>query len=80
MVRQAAGTHLGQLFLGFSRLPAARSAVDPKGVTTVRWTDVRFAGGTFTLDQQGPRTSPFTATVRIGPGGTVIEEFLGTNR
>ncbi len=80
VVQQASGTHLGQVFLGFSRLPAARSAVDPKGVTTVRWTDVRFAGGTFTLDQQGPRTSPFTATVRIGPDGMVIEEFLGTNR
>ena len=76
----AADTHLGHVFLGFSRLPAARTAVDPHGVTTVRWTDMRFAGGTFSLDQQGPRTNPFTATVRIGIDGKVTEQFLGANR
>ena len=79
-VRTAAGTHLGQVFLGFSRLPAARSSVDKDGVTTVRWTDMRFAGGSFALDQQGPRTNPFTATVRLGAAGQAIEEFLGVNR
>jgi hypothetical protein len=79
-VQHAATTHLGQVFLGFSRLPAARSAVDPQGVTTVRWTDMRFAGGSFALDQQGPRTNPFTATVRIGADGRVLDEFLGLTR
>jgi len=79
-VLQAATTELGHVFLGFSRLPAARTAVDAAGVTTVRWTDMRFAGGSFSLDQQGPRTNPFTATVRIGADGRVLEQFLGLRR
>ena len=77
MVTQAAATHLGQVFLGFSRFPAARSAVDANGVTTVRWTDVRFAGGALGLDQAAPRGVPFTAMVRIAADGKVIEEKLG---
>jgi membrane-bound metal-dependent hydrolase YbcI (DUF457 family) len=76
-VQQASGTRLGQVFLGFSRMPAARSAVDPHGDTTVRWTDVRFAGGAIGLDQPPPRAVPFTASVRIGADGRVIEEKLG---
>jgi membrane-bound metal-dependent hydrolase YbcI (DUF457 family) len=76
-VQRAAATPLGQLFLGFSRFPAARSAVDGNQVTTVRWTDVRFAGGPFALDQPAPRANLFTATVRISPDGQAIEERLG---
>jgi membrane-bound metal-dependent hydrolase YbcI (DUF457 family) len=76
-VRQASDTRLGQVFLGFSRMPAARSAVDPHGDTTVRWTDVRFAGGAIGLDQPAPRALPFTASVRIAADGHVIEEKLG---
>jgi membrane-bound metal-dependent hydrolase YbcI (DUF457 family) len=76
-VETAAGSHVSQVFLGFSRFPAARSAVDKNQVTTVRFTDVRFAGGPLTLDQRGDRSSIFTATVRIGPGGTILEQFLG---
>ena len=75
--RQAAATHLGQVFLGFSRFPAARSAVDADGITTVRWTDVRFVGGPIAIDQPAPRALPFTATVRLGADGRVIEERLG---
>jgi hypothetical protein len=78
VVRDAATTRLGQVFLGFSRLPAARSAVDVNGLTTVRWTDVRFVGGVSELEQRGARAVPFTATVRIGAGGQVIEERLGS--
>jgi membrane-bound metal-dependent hydrolase YbcI (DUF457 family) len=76
-VLQAATTHLGRVFLGFSRFPAARSAVDSRGVTTVRWTDVRFIVGMISLDQ--PRRGPdiFTATVRIGADGQVLQETLG---
>ena len=76
-VQQAAATPLGQVFLGFSRFPAARNAVDSHGVTTVRWTDMRFAGGPFALDQPGPRVNPFTATVRIGADGQVLDASLG---
>jgi len=75
--RQAAATHLGQVFLGFSRFPAARSAVDADGISTVRWTDVRFVGGPIAIDQPAPRALPFTATVRLGADGRVIEERLG---
>ena len=32
-VQKAATTRLGQVYLGFSRLPAARSAVDAQGIT-----------------------------------------------
>jgi membrane-bound metal-dependent hydrolase YbcI (DUF457 family) len=80
MVEKAATTHLGQVYLGFSRLPAARSAVDSNGATTVRWTDMRFAGGAFALDQPGPRTNPFTATVRLGADGKILSEYLGVSR
>jgi membrane-bound metal-dependent hydrolase YbcI (DUF457 family) len=76
-VKQAATTRVGQKFLAFSRFPAARSAVDAHGVTTVRWTDVRFAGGVVSVDQPTPRTGLFTATVRIAPDGRVLEESLG---
>ena len=77
-VAKAATTRLGQVFLGFSRFPAARSAVDVNGTTTVRWTDMRFAGGPLALDQPAPRALPFTATVRTSPDGRVIEEKLGS--
>jgi hypothetical protein len=76
-VTQAAETRIGQKFLAFSRFPAARNAVDAHGVTTVRWTDVRFAGGVLSLDQPAPRTGLFTATVRTGPDGRVLDSFLG---
>ena len=76
-VQTAAITRLGRVYLGFSRFPAARSAVDAHGITTVRWSDMRFAGGPFALDQPGPRTIPFTATVRMSPDGQVLEESLG---
>jgi membrane-bound metal-dependent hydrolase YbcI (DUF457 family) len=75
---RAAMTHLGQVFLGFSRFPAARTAVDPKtGITTVRFTDMRFAAGPATLDQPVNRATPFTALIRIGPDGRILQETLG---
>ncbi len=76
-VEKAAATHLGQVFLGFSRFPAARSAVDAHGITTVRFTDMRFAGGFVALDQPVSRANPFTAMVRIGADGRILEESLG---
>ena len=74
---QAATTSLGQTFLGFSRFPAARSATDASGVTTVRWTDMRFAGATIAGDSPIRPTAMFTATVRFGADGRVIQETLG---
>ncbi len=76
-VQEAAATRLGQKFLAFSRFPAARTALDPRGVATVRFTDVRFVGGVTGLDQPAPRSGLFTATIRIDPDGRVVEQSLG---
>jgi membrane-bound metal-dependent hydrolase YbcI (DUF457 family) len=76
-VLKASTTHLGQAYLGFSRMPAARSAVDAHGVTTVRWTDMRFVGGLPGMDQRASRAVPFTASVRVGVDGQILAETLG---
>ena len=75
-VERAATTPLGQTFLGFSRFPAARTATDTHGVTTVRWTDMRFAGGVAGLEQPTRSVNPFTAMVRIDPTGKIIEQRI----
>ncbi len=72
----AAETRTAQAFLGFSRFPAARTFVDPTGAATVRWADMRFAGGIFSL--QAPRRPDlFTVSVRLRPDGSVAKETLG---
>ena len=71
----AASTKLGQIFLGFARLPAARSFVDSTGTATVRWTDLRFIGARMALAP--PRNDPFGIVVRIAPDGRVLDERLG---
>ena len=76
-VTAAAQTKLGQIFLGFSRFPAARSAIDAQGATTVRWTDMRFAGAVGPGDQALTRSTLFTAMVRIDARGQVVQERLG---
>jgi hypothetical protein len=75
-VRQAASAPLAQVFLGFSRFPAARWFRDPKtGETTVRWIDVRFATG-LTIDQRA-RPGLFGAAVKLDRDGRVLEQTLG---
>ena len=77
LVKAAATAPLAQTFLGFSRYPAARWVADPQsGVVTVRWTDMRFAGG-MTQDQRAGRGNLFGATVRVAPDGTLVSEQLG---
>jgi membrane-bound metal-dependent hydrolase YbcI (DUF457 family) len=73
----AAGTEVGQRFLGFSRFPAARAFADADGVTTVRWNEMRFTRGEAGADQPGRREEFFTATVRIGRDGRIINQRLG---
>ena len=70
----AASTRLGRTFLGFARLPAARSFVDSSGIATVRWSDLRFIGGR-TLAP--PQNDPFAILIRIGPESQVLEQRLG---
>jgi membrane-bound metal-dependent hydrolase YbcI (DUF457 family) len=76
-VRQAAGTDLGRVFLGFSRFPAARMAVDAEGNTTIRFTDVRFVTGSMVADQPALRMGLFTATIMFDAQGRVTSERLG---
>jgi membrane-bound metal-dependent hydrolase YbcI (DUF457 family) len=71
----AASTALAQNFLGFSRLPAARSLVDASGIATVRLNDMRFLGTRFAGGQT--RTDPFAVIVRVAPDGRVLDEQLG---
>jgi membrane-bound metal-dependent hydrolase YbcI (DUF457 family) len=73
----AASTPLGRTFLGFARLPAARSFVDPTGIATIRWTDVRFVGTLIALDQSRGRTDPFSTVIRLAPDGHILDEHLG---
>jgi hypothetical protein len=77
LVKTAAAAPLAQTFLGFSRYPAARWVADPRtGVVTVRWTDIRFAGG-MTQDQRASRGNLFGATVRVASDGALVSEQLG---
>jgi hypothetical protein len=75
-VQRAAATKTAQAFLGFARFPAARAFTDSDGVSTVRWSDMRFAGGWLTLAQTGSRPQPFSVTVRVAPDGTILEERI----
>jgi membrane-bound metal-dependent hydrolase YbcI (DUF457 family) len=79
-VEQAASSRLGRIFLGFSRFPAARSVVDAEGITTVRWTDVRFVIGAGPIDQPRPGPDMFTATVRVAADRRIVDEHLGGRR
>jgi membrane-bound metal-dependent hydrolase YbcI (DUF457 family) len=74
---QAAETPLGQIFLGFSRFPAARSVVDAAGGAIVRFSDMRFAGGLFSLNQPQRGPDPFTLTIQLGPDGTIRSQAIG---
>ena len=76
VVEQAARTPTAQLFLGFSRFPDARWFTDPRGTTTVRWMDVRFAGGLLRVDQPPQRRLPFAVTVKVGADGRILLEEI----
>ena len=68
----AARTDVGQTFLGFARLAAARSFVDAGGTATVRWNDMRFTGMRPT--PAGNQGSPFSVVIRIAPDGQVVQQ------
>ena len=46
------------------------------GITTVRWSDMRFAGGIAGLEQPTRSVNPFTATVRVDPDGRILDERI----
>lgn len=76
-VLKAAVSPIAQVFLGFSRFPAARSVLDAEGNVTVRWTDMRFD-----VDiAPGPRERApnlFGATILLSPDGAILRERLGS--
>jgi hypothetical protein len=74
---QAATAHTAQIFLGFSRFPAARSFEEPDGSTTVTWSDMRFVMGPPRTRADRQRAGFFSATVRVGADGTILQERLG---
>ena len=75
-VDRAAAAPLAQIFLGFSRFPAARSITDDHGTSTVRFSDMRFAAGLVALEQPVRRPSPFSVLIRLDRTGRVIEQSL----
>jgi membrane-bound metal-dependent hydrolase YbcI (DUF457 family) len=72
----AAKTRDAQVFLGFARFPAARSFTDPSGVTTVRWSDMRFVGGLPRVDVPRP-PNMLNVFVRLDRDGRVLDERMG---
>lgn len=76
-VVHAAAGRVAQVFLGFSRFPAARVFTDNRGLTTVRFSDMRFAAGLIALEQPTGRRSAFSVTVRLDPDGRILDESLG---
>jgi len=72
-VRAAAGTPAAQTFLGFSRFPDARVFPGAGGDVTVRWTDMRFAGGLVALNRP-EQPSPFAIVVRVDPDGRILSQ------
>ncbi len=73
----AASSSLGRTFLGFARLPAARSVVDDAGVATVRWTDMRFVAALAPLDRPSGGNRAFSVRIRIASDGSILEEQFG---
>ena len=77
LVTEAARTRTAKVVLGFSRFPLASVFTEPSGVTTVQFTDLRFAIGLDNPQLQGRRNALFTVTVRFGPDNQIIQERLG---
>jgi len=75
-IARAAAAPAAQIFLGFSRFPAARVITDGRGVSTVRFSDIRFAAGLVALEQPVRRPAPFSLLVRLDASGRVIEQSL----
>jgi hypothetical protein len=76
-VERAAATPSARAFLGFSRFPAAVTIVDQRGVASVRWTDIRFAGGTPGTQAPAGRGGFFAVLVRIGADGAILSQQVG---
>jgi hypothetical protein len=77
-VEKAAAAHLGEVFLAFSRFPAAEIVTHSNGELTVHWYDLRFAARRVPVgNDRREHTSPFGAWVRLSPTGSVLAQGLG---
>jgi len=76
-VVRARESDVARRFLSFSRYPAARSRLNDDGTITVQWTDMRFTTTPLTPRASPNRRSLFSATVRIGADGAILDERLG---
>ena len=76
-IAAARRTATARVFLGFSRFPAARSAVLPDGTRRVRFVDVRYVGNPLRLTPDPESRAPFVATIELAPDGRVVSERLG---
>ena len=77
-VERAASARLGQVFLNFSRFPAAEIVTHANGDLTVHWYDLRFAQSRVPVGNDHRRhTSPFGAWVRLTRAGSVVAQGLG---
>ena len=78
LVERASQARFAQVFLQFSRFPAAEVRPSRNGIVTVHWYDLRFAQrATPVGDDTRRHTSPFGAWVRLSPAGQVIAQLLG---
>jgi membrane-bound metal-dependent hydrolase YbcI (DUF457 family) len=73
----ATQSRMAQVFLGFSRFPAARSVEDKDGSVIVRWSDVRFDGPGPVGRERGNARGLFSVFIRLSPNGQIIAERLG---
>ena len=76
-IDQASTAGLAQMFLDFSRFPAADTIRHRGGDITVHWYDLRFAERPEGIGDGRRHTSPFAVWVRLSPSGAVIGQGLG---
>jgi membrane-bound metal-dependent hydrolase YbcI (DUF457 family) len=77
LVERASSSHLAQVFLDFSRFPAADAIGHRDGRTTVHWYDLRFAEPPLGTSDGRRYTSPFAVWIRLSPAGDIIGQGLG---
>jgi len=77
IVAKAATAPLAQVFLGFSRFPAAEAITQHDGNITVHWYDMRFAERPTAPGDGRQHTSPFGVWVRLSPAGAIVDQGLG---
>jgi membrane-bound metal-dependent hydrolase YbcI (DUF457 family) len=76
-IERAVTARMAQVFLDFSRFPAADSMQHRAGGATVHWYDLRFAERPVTSGDGRQHTSPFAVWIRLSPTGDILGQGLG---